>query len=357
MNWIAYIMGLVAAGLVALPMLSDRNLRSFFIGASRKDLKVIRRRFLVGAIVTVLLTQLLSLDAYKRQSLELQLKTRDLTGQVNLLNYLQDQLYMINTNRLKLAEASMHLANDLAGNPEALPAVQKYVAEDQADLQVLDAKFAYLTTWVAGWHSRLENAAAPRSIQDDAPFQFAALQEQKELEKKMAAQCNYVFEFTIASLRACLTEQARQMGENLISTYNGLPQSIRDNQVALGGFSLGDRPANYYYLSLKKGTSEYDPNSLCITCVETGSQLPAGTLAVATPEEAGRLAGAGKVLYSLNIQPNPDKIVSTFQASGEAPVSEAFPQSDYGRGVNAALNRLFAPKVVKNTYSQVGGWN
>lgn len=357
MNWIACIMGLVAAALIALPMFGDRNLRTFFIGASRKDLKAIRHRFLLAAIAMVLLTQLLSLDAYNRQSLELQMKSRDLTGQVNLLNYLQDQLNQINTNRKKLAETTMNFANRLAADSVASPGLQKYVAENQADLQVLDSKFAYLTTWVAGWHSRMENSAASRSIEDGAPFQFAALQQKQELDKKMAAQCNYVFEFTIASLRACLTEQARQMGENVVSTYNGLPQSIQNNQVALGGFSLGDRPANYYYLSLKKGTSEEDPNCLCITCVKTSAQLPASALGVAASDEGRLLEGSGKVLYSLNIQPNPDKIISTFQANWEAPVSEAFPQSDYGRGVNAALSRLFAPKVVKNTYTQVGGWN
>jgi len=301
--------------------------------------------------------QLVFLDTNHRQDRELLIKSRDLTGQVNLLNYLKDQLDVINASREKLVDLNQQLATSMASLPEARPAMQQYVENNQADLQVMDAKFAYLNTWLAGWQGKLARAADASELADRGNFQFLALQEQKDLDKKMAAQCNYVFEFTIASLRASLTEQARQTGDNLVSTYNGLPLTLQTNQVDLGSFSLGDRPASYFYLSLKKGTGELDPNCLCITCVEPGLAPSSSALASPTPQEARVLAGAGKILYTLNIQPNPDKIIATFQAPGGAAVSETFSPADYGRGVNAALSRLFATQVVKNNSTHSGSWN
>lgn len=343
--------------MIAVPMVADRHLRTFFIGAGKSELRMIKRRFLLGAVSLLVVNQLVVLDTNHRQGRELLIKTRDLTGQVNLLNYLKDQLDVINASREKLVDLNQQLATSLASLPEARPVIQQYVQDNQADLQAMDAKFAYLNTWLAGWQGKLVRAADSTEMSDRGRFQFVALQEQRDLDKKMAAQCNYVFEYTIASLRASLAEQARQLGENLISTCNGLPSSLQTNQVDLGTFSLGDRPSSYFYLSLKKGTGEYDPNCLSITCEESGMQMPAVALASTSPQEARVLAGAGKVLYTLNIQPDPDKIIATFQAPGGPAVSETFAPADYGRGVTAALSRLFSPQMVKNTIPHSGSWN
>jgi len=357
MMMIAYTLGLLAAVMIFVPMVGDRHLRSYFVGASKSELKGIRRRFLATALALLALNHIVVLDTNHRRDRELIMKSRDLSGQINLVNYLKDQLDEINANREKLAEVNEHLASSLAGYPEVQPVAQKYLEADQEEMQVLDSRFATLASWIDGWQSKLVAAATVPDLDDRAPYQFKAIQDKQEFERKMAVQCNEVFEFAIASLRAGLAEQATQLGEKLISTYNGLPRTLQTNQVALGSFSLGDRPSSFFYLSLRKGTSEYDPNCLCITCLETGSQLTADTFEYATPEEAQLLARSGKIRYSLTIRPNPDKIIATFQVPGEAAVNESFPQADYGRGVNAALSRLFATQVVKNNSTRTGGWN
>jgi hypothetical protein len=249
MNLALYILAFLVVGLTAVQIWWDYLLKYFFKDGRTNEHKSLRKRFLILTLILFALNQFISIvNSYQKD----QQTKADKQESNRQINFLTNQLAEINLNQKKLSQENQRLTSILSTNPAVEPATRAAILDNQQNLQVVDTEVVNLNAWMSEWENKRAIEQAKQKNERELS-QLKALQDQEALDKQLAVQCNYIFEYTIAALRATLIELARQQNESLVSSYSGLPMKISSNFVQLGYFSLGTNSPWNISLSLKKG--------------------------------------------------------------------------------------------------------